>query len=287
MKQNSNNLGRVKLSYSSMKLLQSCETRYWHYKVTNTPKDSDFTESESLGLGKAFHQVLEQTLHKYWDESLVIQAMTEHNVDSEDANLLKVMLDKYVEFRQTSGLEIIHCEFGIETPEYVGFIDAIAVDKASQSWWLVDLKTAGRHDPNLLPQLAKDMQIGLYSHFVHDIENQFKQLDKYKFGGFKYSQVIKSKATTQSGLEKGVKVYEITIPSNLIVEGESWSLFNEVHDRAMELHRGESPRKNYSACFNYFQPCPYFSQCHKTLFTSGHKDITVTTIETLKERDLL
>lgn len=286
---NSNNLatntGAVKLSYSSMKLIQSCEQRYSHYKITNTPKDADYEESDALGTGKAYHEVLEKTLHQDWNDKLLIEAMTNHNVDSSEMDLLRVMLAKYVAFRKSSGLKVVKCELGIETPEYVGFIDAIAINPATKEWWLIDLKTAGRHDPNLIPQLAKDMQVGLYSHFVPEIQNLVPQVAGYEFAGFKYNQCIKSKATTMKGLEYGVKVYEITIPKALIAEGEAWSQFSEVHQRAVELHKGEAPRKNLSACFSYFSACPYFSQCHKVNFTEGHKQITVDTIETLQQQE--
>jgi hypothetical protein len=270
-----------------MKLIQSCEQRYSHYKITNTPKDSDYVESEALGFGKAFHQVLENTLHAYWNEDLLVKAMADNNVDMEDSQLISIMLEKYVAFRKASGLKVIKCEFGIDTSSYIGFIDALAIDPTSKKWWIVDLKTSARHDPNLIPQLAKDMQIGLYSHFVPEIEAHHDELKGYTFGGFKYCQTIKSKATTFKGLEAGVKVYEITIPASLIKEGEAWGHFSDVYSRAVELHNGESPRKNYSSCFNYFSPCPYFSKCHGLEFTKSNKEITVETIETLNDKELL
>lgn len=284
---NSNTPARVKLSYSSMKLIQSCEQRYSHYKVFNTPKDSDYTESDALGLGKCYHEVLERTLHVDWNEKLLLEAMKNHNVDSSDADLLRVMLQKYVDLRKASGLRVVKCELGIDTPDYIGFIDAIAVNPATKEWWLIDLKTAGRHDPNLLPQLAKDMQVGLYAHFVPQIEEMVKEVSGYSFAGFKYNQAIKSKASTQKGLENGVKVYEITIPKELIEKGEAWRQFSEVHLRAVELNNGEAPRKNFSACFNYFSSCPYFSKCHNVEFTKGHKQITVDTIDTINNGDFL
>lgn len=284
---NLNNQARVKLSYSSMKLIQSCEQRYSHYKVFNTPKDSDYSESDALGTGKAYHEVLEKTLHSDWSEKLLSEAMANNNVDSSDADLLRVMLTKYIAFRKASGLKVVKCELGIETSEYIGFIDGIAINPSTKEWWLIDLKTAARHDPNLIPQLSKDMQVGLYSHFVPDIENLVPQLEGYNFAGFKYNQAIKSKATTMKGLESGVKILEITIPKELIVEGEAWRQFSEIHDRALELNRGEAPRKNLSSCFSYYSSCPYFSKCHGANFTEGHKKITVDTIDTVSDKDFL
>ena len=274
----------VKLSYSSMKLLQSCENRYYHHKVANTPKDSDYEESDALGTGKAFHEVLEKTLHLDWNESLLMQAMANHNVDSSDKDLLSVMLQKYVDYHKKSGLKVVKCELGIETHNCVAFLDAIAIE--GDKFWVIDLKTAGRHDPNLLPQLAKDMQMGIYAHFADEIEIAVPEVVGKTFAGCRYRQVIKSKAGTMSGLEKGVKVYDIVIPAEVMSTEESWSLFLEIHDRAEQITKGEAPKKNYSACFNYFSFCPYFSKCHNNLATDKPK-VQVLTIESLNELELL
>ena len=270
-----------------MKELQSCETRYWHRKVNATPPDEDYTPSESLGLGKAFHKVLEDFNHTGWNESALIKAMGEFNCEEDDRGLLAVMLDKYLEFRKASGLKVVLCEFGIETQTYVGYCDAIAIEPSTKLWWIVDLKTTARHDPNLVPQLAKDMQIGLYSHFAGDIEATTPALEGYTFGGFRYCQVVKSKAQTLSGLQKGVKVFEMVIPSEVIDTENSWRLFSEIHDRATDLNKGEAPRKNYSSCFSYFSPCQFFSKCHGNLFTKGNPKVQVLTIDTLNDGDLL
>jgi hypothetical protein len=275
---------RVKLSYSSMKLLQSCEARYFHHKVANTPKDPDYQESDALGTGKAFHEVLEKTLHTSWNDSLLISAMANHNVDPSEKDLLSVMLQKYVEYHKKSGLKVVKCELGIETSNFIGYLDGIAIE--GNKFWIIDLKTAGRHDSNLLPQLAKDMQMGLYAHFADQIELAVPEVAGKTFAGCRYRQVIKSKATTMSGLEKGVKVYDIVIPADLMIAGEAWNLFLEIHDRAEQITKGEAPKKNYSACFNYYSFCPYFSQCHSALATDKPK-VQVLTIESLQDIDLL
>ena len=45
-------------------LFRSCQQRYWHKKVGQTPFDSDFAEEyEAFNLGKAFHHVLENSGH--------------------------------------------------------------------------------------------------------------------------------------------------------------------------------------------------------------------------------
>jgi len=275
----------VKLSYSSMKTLQSCEQKYSHYKITNTPVDSDYEESDALGLGKAFHAVLERTLHQDYNDILIIEAMTEFKVDSSEKELLTVMLKKYVEFRKKSGIKVVKCELPIATSNYTGFIDYIAVQ--GNTWYIGDLKTAGRHDTNILSQLPLDPQLNLYAHFAEDLYIAVPSLVGKSFGGCLYTQTIKSKAQTAKGLESGVRVYEIVVPVESMNPDLIWSLFNEVHDRALELHRGEAPKKNLSSCFNFFSPCQYFSNCHGKVFTENSNKVKVNTLETFNELENL
>jgi hypothetical protein len=268
-----------------MKTLQSCEQKYAHYKILGTPNDPDYQESEALGLGKAVHQVLERTLHQDYTDELISEAMAEHNVDVSERDLITIMLKKYVEFRKASGIKVIKCELPLGTSMYNGFIDAIAVH--GDKFYILDLKTTGRHDENLLPQLPLDPQLNLYAHFAEDLYIAIPELKDKQFAGCLYTQIVKSKAGTLAGLEKGVKVIEMFVPIEQMNPEQVWSLFNEVHSRAMELHAGEAPKKNLSSCFNYFSPCPYFSQCHKATFTDNKNKVKVTTIETLKEMELL
>ena len=278
---NLNNQARIKLSYSSMTTLQSCEQKYAHYKVLNTPKDPDYVESDALGLGKAFHQVLEKTLHTSYNDQLIIAAMVEHNVDQDEKDLLTIMLDKYVKFRKASGIKVVKCELAISTSEYTGYIDGIAV--RGNEWFILDLKTAGRHDESILSRLPLDPQLNLYAHFAEDMVIAVPELEGKRFAGCLYSQTLKSKAGTMKGLEAGVKVIEMFIPVEVMNPDMIWSLFNEVHNRATELHAGEAPRKSLASCMAYFSPCQYFSQCHKGTFTDNKKKVTVSTINTINE----
>jgi hypothetical protein len=277
----SQNKEAVRLSYSSMKTLQSCEQKYTHYKILKTSNDPDYEESDALGLGKAFHAVLERTLHQDFNDVLIIEAMTEFKVDASDKSLLTVMLKKYIEFRKASGIKVIKCELPLGTSMYTGFIDYIAIQ--GNKWYIGDLKTAARHDENILSQLPLDPQLNLYAHFAEDLYIAIPSLVGKQFAGCLYSQIIKSKAQTYAGLEKGVKVIETVVPVESMNPELIWSLFNEVHDRARELHKGEAPRKNLASCFNYFSPCSYFSQCHGKTFTDNKKKVKVTTLETFNE----
>ena len=279
------NKGAVKLSYSSMSTLLSCEKKFWAYKVAQLPKDPDYIESDALGLGKAFHEVMERTLHQDYNDSLIMEAMTNHNVDPSEKDLLTVMLKKYTEFRKASGIKLVKCELALGTSNFTGFIDGIAVK--GNKWYILDLKTAGRHDESILSRLALDPQLNLYAHFADDIYIGVPQIKDLEFAGCLYTQIIKSKAGTMAGLEKGVKVFETFIPAEVMNPEEMWSLFSDVHDRAIELHQGAVPKKNFSSCFNYFQPCAYFSQCYGKTFTDNKTKVEITTIESFKDLELL
>lgn len=278
---NSNNQARIKLSYSSMNTLQTCEQKYVNYKVLKLPDDPDYVKSDALGLGSAFHEVLEKTLHTSYNESLIIAAMTEHKVDPSDKDLLTVMLDKYVKFRKASGIKVVKCELQLVTSEYNGFVDGIAV--RGNEWFILDLKTAGRHDESILPRLPLDPQLNLYAHFAEDMVIAVPELEGKRFAGCLYSQTLKSKAGTMKGLEAGVKVIEMFIPVEVMNPDLIWSLFNEVHNRAVELHAGEAPRKSLASCMAYFSPCQYFSTCHGSTFTENKNKVSVNTISNINE----
>jgi hypothetical protein len=271
----------VRLSYSSLSTLQSCQQKYYHYKIASTPNDSDYEESEALGFGKAFHEVLEITSHRSWDETLLLTAMEAHDVDISEKFLLEKMLEKYVEYHLSSGLKVVKCELPIETTQFIGFIDFIATE--GNGYWIGDLKTAARHDESLLPRLPRDMQMNLYAHFADKLEIAIPELVGKKFLGCRYRQVIKSKAKTAKGLESGVSVYDIEIPVSVMDPDGAWSIFQEQFEVVKLLVNGEAPKRNYSACFNYFRPCQYFSKCHGKNFSKNGKEIRVHTIEDYEE----
>lgn len=273
----------VRLSYSSGNLVNKCQQKYFYYKVANTPKDEDYEESEALGFGKAFHQVLEKTLHNSYNENLILEAMTEHNVDMSEKPLLTAMLDNYIKLHKKSGLSVVRCELPIETPVFVGFIDFIA--QAENGWWIGDNKTASRHDPNILPRLPMDMQLNLYAYFAPEIGRQLEM--KGPFLGCRYRQSIKSKAGTAAGLARGTPTYDIEVPLSVMNPSYAWSLHLENQTVAQALHNGLAPTKNFGACYDFFSPCPYFSKCHGDLFSKNSSKVHVHTIESLEDSDLL
>lgn len=284
----------VQLSYSSHKVLDTCETLYFHEKVAKTAPDKDYEDNEAFGIGKAFHEVLEKTLHKKYVKELLMEAMETHEVDITDYPVLEAMLKKYVVLHKLSGLTVIHCELKLDHPRYVGYIDMIMVGPDG-GWWIGDLKTTGRYDESLLPRLPRDMQLNLYSYFRDFVATQFN-LDVSKFKGCRYRAVTKpklvqkGKETTDqyiSRLEENVNVYDIEIPFAGMDTEHAWEVLLEGQERAKQIMAGEAPKRNYSNCMQYFKPCKHFSKCHGYLHSEGKTHVRVHTIETLNDGDLL
>lgn len=274
----------LQLSYSSAKVLDTCEQKYWHNKVANTPNDSDVEESDAFAFGKAFHEVLEKTLHNTYTESLIMAAMDEHKVGMERLALLRAMLENYTKYHKQSGVTIVKCELKLETPVFVGYIDAIG--QSSHGWWIIDLKTASTHEgAKLLARLPRDEQLNLYSYFAEEIGKALKL--EGPFLGCRYRQVIKSKAGTQEGLRKGCKVYDIEVPLSTMNPQFAWARHLDKHQRALALHSGEVPKRNYNACMDYHRPCEKFSQCHGEIFSKSWSQCKVHTEDSNKDGDLL
>lgn len=284
----------VQLSYSSHKVLDTCETLYCHEKVWKSEVDKDYEENEAFGIGKAFHGALERTLHKKYRKELLMEEMEKHEVEITDYPVLEAMLKKYITLHKLSGLEVINCELKIDHPKYVGYIDMIMVGPDG-TWWIGDLKTTGRYDESLLPRLPRDMQLNLYSHFAEFVATQFG-LDVSKFKGCRYRAVTKpklvqkGKETTEqyiSRLEEAVCVYDIEIPFAGMDPAHAWNVLMEGQERVKQLWQGEAPKRNYNNCIQYFKPCKFFSKCHGHLHTAGKASVRVHTIETFEDGELL
>lgn len=274
---------KVPLSYSSGKVVMSCQQKYHYNKIQKLPKDPDYDEGDAMNLGKAFHKVLETTLHTAWSDKLLIAAMEEFKVDRFSRPLISAMLENYVKLHKASGLKVVKCEFQIPTPEYNGFIDFIA--QGENGWWIGDNKTAAAYKEEIVKRLHLDEQVNLYSYFASEIGRALEM--KGPFLGFRYRQSIKSKAQTPAGLAKGTPTYDIEIPAHLLRPEEAWSAHLERHSIAVELHNGVAPKRNLNACMDYFRPCEHWSKCYGKLYSDTNPEITIHTIESLTDSELL
>ncbi len=258
-----------------MKDVTACEQKYFFRKVAQIPKDSDYVESEALGLGKAFHEYLEDVLHgekfdKATFETAICVKTEQHNVRSE-APLVAAMALAYMKMHKASKLKVVKCEQQIDSPIFIGYIDVILVDQLG-GWWIGDLKTAAKFDTNKVVQLPKDQQLNLYSHFAKLLAPHFN-LDPEKFRGCRYRVTTKTRSAVRTGeslldfavrmVEKeAVMAYDAIIPVELMSIDATWKHFQAMQQRAEAIANGEAPVKNLENCMSYFRPCEYWSQCH-------------------------
>jgi len=274
------------LSYSSKRLIQSCENKYFHYKVASTPVDPDHEESGAFDIGKAFHQYLEDNKHQKvanFDKE-VLKACAAHEVEQSDIPMIKAMLLKYLDLHEASGLEVVKCEQEILTDKFRGYIDAIMKNPLTGDWWIVDLKTAAKWDEGKLASLAHDEQLNLYSYFSDKLAPIF-DLSPEKFMGARYRVTTKTTASIKKGeveesfvqrlYTMNVKSFDIVIPVSVMNREETWSSFLEAYDRITELHAGVAPRKNRGVCMEYFKPCQYWSQCYGKTFTEAKNSVQI------------
>lgn len=292
---------QVQLSYSSMKDLSSCEAKYYYRKVAQVAKDADAEESDALGVGKAFHEYLEDVLH---GEKFHLQPFglhihgkaLEHNVVDE-APLIAAMAFAYMKLHMASGLKVVKCEQAIETPKFIGYIDVILKDD-SDGWWIGDLKTAAKFDDKKVAQLPKDEQLNLYSYFAKMLAPHF-DLDPAKFRGCRYRVTTKTKSQIKDGEslldfakrmhDKGsVMSYDAIIPVSIMDIETTWKHFEHMQERAVAINNGEAPTKNLGNCMSFFRPCDYWSQCHGKCFTdmTAKPEVRVMTLADYTE-DLL
>ena len=275
----------TRLSYSSATLLKNCETRYCHHKVWNTPKDLDYEDKQdAFNLGKAFHWILEESLHTEKDLMKHLEAACKAFGVEDDKALLHAMVLRYLQTHIESGLKVIKCEQSLSNEDMIGFIDVI-LGEEDGGFWFGDMKTAAWVKDLLFARLKNDVQLNTYSFFHREVAGVL-DLDPNKFRGCRYRVVTKTKLkqkSTESYVEyvkrlaKNVKSYDIIIPVEDMCIEKTYDDHLRLHARTMELRAGEVPTKNLSYCDSYFSPCPYWSQCHGSEYTKCTTELKMIT----------
>lgn len=278
-----------RLSYSSFTKLMDCPRKYAHYKVTKTPKDDDVEEdTHALRFGKAFHQLLEDTLHdiRKLTKPILNQAVTDHDLLEEDEGdvnsaRLVAMFRNYARVRGQTNFKVVVCEFEIATPIFYGFVDVVLEDNETGDWWIGDVKTASSQSKLLEPSLPSDWQLNLYAYHAREIAATFK-LPLEKFKGCRYMNCTKPKLVKKRGenwqeymkrCEGSCTYNEFVIPVGLLFPQDTYDQFKMAHAKAKALHKmkgktlEKAAPKNLKQCSSFFKPCEYWSKCHGSKVT--------------------
>ena len=271
------------LSYSSASLLATCEQKFYYYKA-NVKYDPDVEASDSLVIGSAFHWILEETLHTKpesfkplldycCEEGFLNKSTGKHETLSvDDRCLVHAMVLKYLRLHAKRQVDIVAVEESINTDKVIGYIDAVAKEKGSEIWYIVDLKTAAGFYESKMAALPRDPQLNLYAAHSTYLAKKLK-LDPTQFAGCLYSVTTKSRAKrakddtdktyTARLLNQYVKSYDIFVPVSAMDTEERLSAHLLSYEAAGELlAKKKAPVRNYGNCLNWNRPCEYWSQCY-------------------------
>ena len=265
----------TRLSYSSSVLLSNCEQRYAYYKVEKAEIDKDAAKRDNsfFAIGTSFHYVLETSMHEKPDN---ITELLEYCVQNEklkeyDVGLVHALVLQYLRLRKGSKLKAVKCEYSINHPDIIGFVDLIEADDQGL-WYISDLKTAASFYDSKIAELPSNQQLCLYASFYREIAEDLG-LDPDKFQGVRYLVATKSKAKQKKTETYGdfvlrlvdkqhVKAVFVTIPKELMRITQTRDEIMGLHSRSLELRKGDTPKKNFTYCNAFFKSCDYFSRCH-------------------------
>lgn len=262
------------LSPSSLALYSACQRKYYLKKIAKADIDPDASEdTEALRVGKALHQVLEDTKHVLDGVTYAAVAATvaAHGLDEgEHTPMIYAMLSRYKVMHAKAGLTALHCEVPIDTPEFYGIVDVVLGDSGG-GWWIGDMKTAAGVSQMLLPTLASHPQLSLYA--AHkDVLAGSLGLEPEKFKGCRYRLITKSKLIRRKGeeaaafiarLSGAVKAIDFILPKERL---QMHGAFEALLDARLKIQASgdkvEAFPQNYGNCTAYFRFCEYYSRCH-------------------------
>jgi len=269
-----------KLSHSSAQTLMGCEQKYVFYKVENREPDPDYTKSDSLAIGSAFHKILELSKHEKPKSITSDLKLCAEDKDillkEEDFPLVHAMVLKYLRLHNRLGLKVLGVEPEIENETTRGFIDAVMEDGEGK-WWIVDLKTFKAIFPGMLASLPRDPQLNLYAGLAAVVSEKLG-LPLKKFAGCRYRITTKTTAKRKKGeeyldyvkrlLNQYVKSYDIALGFGELDPESRLDIHDTLYKKSKALGSGKvKPLRNFGHCMNYFSPCQYWSQCHGATYS--------------------
>jgi hypothetical protein len=178
-------------------------------------------------------------------------------------------------------LRVVKCEIEIGDDHTIGYVDFVAIDPSNMNWYIGDLKTTSMKT-NISSRLLRDPQLSLYRYHLKQIAD-ICGLDVTKFLGCLYRETVKlsikvkttkNKKTGEEVMEKPVDYAKrVSADSQIYViptehmSDDPVAVHAMLHRRAIELHSGATPIRNYKNCMSYNRKCEYWSRCYGRIAT--------------------
>lgn len=277
----------MQLSFSQISTLFRCP-QAWKYKYIDKVQP-DYTDTEALQFGKAYHHMLQSTEYKICLDGLeekLIEIANMFGLNSQQAYALAACYMssckdwKLVE-EQLGRLKIVGTEVEINTENIIGYIDNVVVNEDSGTWYIVELKTASFvTDYRRLPY---EPQIAIYTLHKNIIADSVK-VEEEKYGGVLYREVIKTRKqprNKESILEYAERVsYEIVCNTWLVKPRmdyvDTWLKHARKEAEDIQEGRKEALKVYGKNCFMWGKPCEYFSRCYAASAPEDVKALSVT-----------
>ena len=275
--------GRLRLSYSSLELFNTCERKFQLEKLLENPMTRE--ESEHLSFGKAFGAGIGTYLSTGNKDLAIFHCwlnyypLVENSKGSKKTRWMAVhalncsfraldtLLEKY-EVAEFKGAPAIELSFKLninETKYFVGHIDVVLRNRTTGKFYILEVKTTGLQLLDLKPLYQNSGQALGYSIALDSIVGE--ELNEY---GVLYFVAQLPASNAQDNL---VKVH--TLPFNkTIVDRLGWFVTLGTDVQRMETLENLNifPKRGHS-CLKYNRPCNYFGNCNMQNF-DVKKDFT-------------
>lgn len=276
------------LSPSSLALFTGCNRKYFYKKVAKFKPDPDVEDDqEALQVGKAFHQILEDTRHNLTGLAYAAVEATVKTYDLLNPNhhgpMIFAMLAKYKAMHALAGLKVLACEHVIETEAFYGIVDVV-LEGDDGGWWIGDMKTAANYSASLIPTLPRHPQLSLYAAHYKELATAL-DLDPEKYLGCRYRLATKTKLRRKDDEAVGafikrclasVRCMDIVIPKESMAPADALGVHTAAAKFIAKHKKAEAYAQNYGNCMMWFRSCEFWSRCH------GKCNSDMTTLETIE-----
>ncbi len=275
--------GKLRLSYSSIELFNTCERKFQLEKLLENPQAKE--ESEHLSFGHAFGAGVATYLSTQDKEQAIFQCwlryfpLVENSKNSKKTRWMAVhalvcsfrsldtLLQDYAvaEFNNAPAVELSF-RLNINDRKYfVGHIDVVLQHRITGKYFILEVKTTGLQLLDLKPLYQNSGQALGYSIALDSIVGQ--ELNEY---GVLYFVAQLPASNAQDSM---VKVHTLPFHKN-IVDRLHWfvTLGTDVQ-RLETLEELNIFPKRGGACLKYNRPCNYFGHCNFHNF-DVKKDLT-------------